>query len=79
MGGGAEIDPLEPEEPGRQAPQATPEVAEGKTMGTGEANAKCYGAGEEAEPLAQQPSLESTPGASAAAAAAAGERLRESS
>ena len=77
MGGGPETDPLQPERPEGQPEAANEEGGSGTAQGAPQTNAECYGAGQEHEPLAQQPSLDSSPGASAAAAAAAGERIRE--
>ena len=77
MGGGPETDPLQPELPEGPPEAASEEGGSGGMKGARQANAECYGAGQEHEPLAQQPSLDASPGASAAAAAAAGERIRE--
>lgn len=77
MGGGPETDPLQPELPEGQPEAASEEGGSGAAKGPHQANTECYGAGQEHEPLAQQPSLDASPGASAAAAAAAGKRMRE--
>ena len=77
VGGGPETDPLQPELPEGRPEAASEEGGSGAPQGAPQTNAECYGAGQEHEPLAQQPSLATSPGASAAAAAAAGERMRE--
>lgn len=80
LGAGPEMDPLQPEELREQPRKGSGGEGKAEARGEGEgasANTADYGAGQEIEPLAQQPSLDSTPGASAAAAAAAGERLRD--
>ena len=77
VGGGPEIDPLQPELPGGPPEAASEEGGSGAAKDAQQANTECYGAGQEHEPLAQKPSLDASPGASAAAAAAAGERMRK--
>ena len=78
VGGGPELEPLQPEEPQPQPPQAQADGETDEPVDAEDAAGESYGAGQEHEPLKQQPSLARTPGASAAAAAAAGKRLRES-